>query len=173
MRRTIIILGIALIALNCAGLLLFRAPSTHAKGWGFSNNDLWGSYASQWSGYVNFPEGHPFKILNGPEALNGRVTADGQGNASGTVYDSYNGLLLNYSWTGTYQVAQEGTVKLQTLLDLAALGVKVDFVAYGVICDDGKQVKWIHTGPTLREQGIPGVPPILLGTVSTGSWTRQ
>lgn len=169
MRRTILIFGFALLALNCAGLLLFNTPSTHAKVWGFSNADLWGSYASQLSGTIVFPADHPMAIFNGPYALTGRVWADGQGNAKGTVYDNYGGLLLNYSWNGTYQVNEDGTFKLSTTLSL--FGQPYPLVMFGVICDEGKQVRLLQIGPTSSDPRIPSMPSV--GSVITGSWMRQ
>lgn len=169
MRRTILIFGFALLALNCAGLLLLNTPSSHAKTWGFSNADLWGSYASQLSGTNIFPEGSRLASLSGPYALTGRVWADGQGNAKGTVYDNYDQLLVNYSWQGTYQVNEDGTVYLSPTI--APFGRPNTILMFGVICDEGKQVRWLVVGPTKSDSRMAGM--LNVGCVITGSWIRQ
>jgi len=169
MRRTIIFFGIALIALNCVGLLLLRAPSTQAKSTGYTEADVWGSFASQLTGSINVPAGHPLAAFNGAYALTGRVFADGQGGARGTVYDNYNGYLLKYSWEGAYTVSKEGFITLTALLDFSALGMgKFPLEMSGVICDEGKQIRLTMTGPATKVQGIPW-----LGATIIGSWMRQ
>ncbi len=176
MLRRIAVLGIALLVLACAGLLLLGTRSTRASGL-YSNNDLWGSYSSQLSGTLVFPAGTPGSQLNGPYCLNGRVEADGQGNARGTVYDNYNGLLINYSWQGVYQVNKDGTLTVTAALPFALPGFPTGqayvLVMHGVICDGGKQVRLTQIGPTLGDLKVPGVPPNFLGTIITGSWIRQ
>jgi hypothetical protein len=169
MRRTIVVFGIALIALNCVGLFFLRAPFTQAKSMGYTEADVWGSYASQLTGSINVPAGHPYYAFNGAYALTGRVFADGQGNARGTVYDNYNGFLLNYSWEGVYTVSKEGFLTLTTALDLSAVGMgKLPLQMSGVLCDEGKQIRLMMTGPGMKVQGIPWV-----GATIIGSWMRQ
>ena len=136
MRRNIILFAMALIALNCIGFLLLRTPSTRAQSRSYTESDVWGHYASQLTGSVNVPTNHPWYAFNGPYALTGKVFADGQGNAKGTVYDNYNGLILNYSWEGTYKVSKDGTLYLTAMADLGAIG-KLSLDMFGVLCDEG------------------------------------
>jgi hypothetical protein len=173
MRRPTLALSISLLTVTGACLLLLKTPSTHAKGIWFSNWDLRGSWASQLSGTVVFPTSLPGSALNGPYCLTGRVEADGFGAVQGTVYENYNGLLLNYSWQGTYQVNKDGTLTLSAVLDLG--GSPYPLKMFGVICDEGKQVRLTQIGPTMGDLLItaPGVPPNLLGSVIVGSWVRQ
>jgi hypothetical protein len=164
MRKTIRYATGILILLCLAAAADLRTPSTHAKTWGFTNSDLCGSYASQLSGTVNFPAAHPWSMLNGPYALTGRVTADGLGNAEGTVYDNYNGLLIPYSWTGTYEVNRDGTVNLTATADMPGIGT-LSLIMFGVLCEEGKQMRLMWIGPTFA--------PGRVGATITGSWTRQ
>ncbi len=171
MHRRVFVFGLALLAACGAGLLLLKAPSTHAKGLWYSNWDLRGSWASQLSGTLVFPAALPSATLNGPYCLTGRVEADGFGNAQGTVYENYNGLLLHYTWQGTYDVNKDGTVTISATINL--LGNPYTLTMFGVICNDGKLVRLIHAAPTMGDLKVPGLPPNFLGTVITGSWVRQ
>lgn len=125
---------------------------------------LWGNYASQLTGTINCPEGHPFAPFNGPFALTGRVSADGRGNAWGTVYENYNGMLVNYSWEGTYDMNPDGTFLLDVYYELEGLG-EIYVQMFGVLCDNGKRVHLMHVGPTYAEN--------MVGTTLVGSWIRQ
>lgn len=169
MRRTILILGFALLALSCAGFLLLRTPSTHAKSWGFTNADVWGSYAAQWSGTMLFPTGHPLAMLNGPYASVARVWFDGQGNVKGTSYENYSGLLLTVPFQGTYQVNEDGTAKMSATFTLFGQPATLEFLV--ILGDEGKQARILHVGPTASDPRIPGMPNV--GTVLSGSAIRQ
>ena len=172
MRRILMILGFAFLVVNVAGFMFLTPPSTHAKIKGFTNWDLRGTFASQLSGTIVAPASLPeLAALNGPYCLIGRVEADGLGVAQGTVYDNYNGVLLHYTWQGTYQVNDDGTVTISTVLPLG--GLQYPLVMFGVMCDEGRLVRLTQSGPTMGDLRIPGQPANLLGTVITGSWTRQ
>jgi len=170
MRRTISIFGIALLVSTFLGFLLTHTPPSHAKFLNYSNWNLGGTWAVQWMGTVVVPSGSPLAVLNGPYCLTGWVHADGMGNAQGNVYDNYNGMLLHYTWQGTYQVNEDGTLTLTATLPL--LGNPYTIQVFGVICDDGKMVRITQIGPTTTTGSpIPGVP--LVASVATGSWIRQ
>jgi len=169
MRRTTLLTCISLVSIAFGALMFLRVPLTNAGQRRYSNSCLWGTYASQLTGTMVFPSTSPMAFLNGPYCLTGTVDLDGQGNAQGTVYENYNGLLLNYSWTGTYQVNVDGTVKLSANINL--FGQAFPLVMFGVICDGGKQVRLTAIGPAMSGSMIPGVPN--LGFVITGSWILQ
>jgi hypothetical protein len=172
MRRTLIILGLALLVLNLAGILFSNSPSSHAKGRWYTNWDLRGTYASQLSGTLVYPTSLPqFAALNGPYCLTGRVEVDGTGNAQGTVYDNYNGVLLHYTWQGTYDVNDDGSLTVATTLSIG--GQQYPLVMFGVICDEGKMVRLTQIGPTMGDLKVPGLPSNFLGSAITGSWIRQ
>ena len=168
MRRTIVMFGCALLALNCIGFLLLHTPSTHAKGIRYTNWDLRGNWASQWSGTVMAPKESPLAPFNGPYCLTGRISVDGMGSVQGNVYDNYAGNLLHYDFQGTYLVNDDGTLTLSVTLYFGQSPYTI--TVYGVICDDGNQVRVTLIGPTGSSQ-IPGVP--FLGSVATGVWIRQ
>ena len=132
--------------------------------WSYGNYSLRGNYASQLTGTINCPEWHPFAQFNGPFALTGRVSADGKGNIWGTVYENYNGMLIGYSWEGTYDMNQDGTFLLDAYYELPELG-DIYVQMFGVLCDRGKQVRLMHVGPTYA--------PNMVGTTIIGSWIRQ
>ena len=171
MHRRILVSCFALAAAFWAGAALINAPSTHAKAQWYTNWDLRGFWVSQLTGNVMFPPALPGAALNGSYCLTGRVEADGNGNATGTVYDNYNGLLLNYTWQGTYQVNKDGTLTVSTVLNLG--GNAYPLTMFGVICADGNEVRLMQVGPTMGDLKIPGLPANLLGTAIVGSWTRQ
>lgn len=165
MRRKIIRLSLAAIALGCIAFFIIGMTPTNAQHYGgFNNHHLRGNYASQLTGTINCPEGHPLAPFNGPYALNGRVSADGNGNAQGTVYDNLNGMLVGYSWEGTYEVNPDGTLLLDIYCDFPGMG-ELYVQMFGVLCDNGKRVRLMHVGPTYT--------PNVVGTTITGSWIRQ
>ena len=165
MRRKIMKISFVAIALGCIALFIIAMTPTNAQqDGGFNNHYLRGNYASQLTGTINCPEEHPFYQFNGPYALNGRVSADGNGNAQGTVYDNLNGMLVPYSWEGTYEVNPDGTLLLDVYCEMPGLG-EIYVQMFGVLCDNGKRVRLMHVGPTYA--------PNMVGTTITGSWIRQ
>jgi hypothetical protein len=174
MRRNFVVIGIAVFFLACAVLWLLQTPTTQAKGKNWSNWELGGAWASQLTGSIMFPAALPGASVNGSYCLNGRVEADGFGNVQGTVYDNYNGMLLNYTWQGTYQVNPDGTMTVETTIEL--MGSKYHLTMFGVICDKGDQIRLMQVGPTMGEMGVSGMlglPDDFLGTTIAGSWIRQ
>ena len=164
MHRKIISLSLAAIALGCIAFFIIGMTPTNAQYNGdFNNHHLRGNYASQLNGTINCPEGHPLSPFNGPYALTGRVSADGMGNAWGTVIENYNGTLMNYSWEGTYEVNSDGTLLLDIIWEME--GVEFHVQMFGVLCDNGKRVRLMHVGATYA--------PNMVGTTITGSWIRQ
>jgi hypothetical protein len=179
MRRILVIFGFAFLVLSCTGILLHRTTSTHAKSRWFTNWDLRGSFATQLSGTIAVPTnaGFPAALtaLNGPYCLTGRVEADGMGNVQGTVWDNYSGLPIHYSFQGTYQVNDDGTLTIKALLPLSG-GINYPLTMFGVMCADGNQVRLTQIGATMAELGIPNLPAEykgFVGAVVTGSWVRQ
>jgi len=164
MRRKISRLSLIAMALGCITFFIIGMTSTNAQDYGdFNNHHLRGNYASQLTGTINCPEGHPLSPFNGSYALTGRVSADGKGNARGTVIENYNGMLMNYSWEGTYEVNPDGTLLLDIIWEMGEDELHVQM--FGVLCDNGKQVRLMHVGATF----VPG----MVGTTITGSWIRQ
>ena len=164
MGRKMIRMSFGTITLGCITLFIIGMTPADAQHSKFNNHYLWGSYASQLTGTINCPEGHPLSQFNGPFALTGRVSADGEGNAWGTVYENYNGMLVNYSWEGTYDMNPDGTFLLDVYYELEGLG-EIYVQMFGVLCDNGKQVRLMHIGPTYA--------PNMVGTTLVGSWIRQ
>ncbi len=164
MKRKIFIMSFGAIMLGCVALFIIGMTPADAKQNGFNNHFLWGNYASQLTGTINCPEGHPFSPFNGPYSLTGLVFADGNGNAWGTVYENYNGMLVNYSWEGTYDMNPDGTFLLDVYAELEGMG-EVYVQMFGVLCENGKRVRLMHVGPTYA--------PNMVGTTIIGSWIRQ
>ncbi len=164
MHRKIIRVSFIAIALGC--IALFIIGMTPKKGQyyeEFNNHHLRGNYASQLTGTMNFPEEHPLYQFNGPYALTGRVSADGKGYAWGNVIESYNGMLVNYSWEGTYEVNPDGTVLIELIWEMG--GVESLVQMFGVLCENGKRMRLMHVGSTYA--------PNMVGTTIVGSWIRQ
>jgi hypothetical protein len=166
MSRKIIRVSFGAIALGCIAFIIISMTTADAKNYGFKNHHLWGDYASQLTGTINYPEGHPFHPLNGPYALTGQVSADGKGNAWGTVYDNYNGMLVKHDWEGTYDVNPDGTFLLEMYYEMAGLG-ELYGQMFGVLCENGKRARLMHIGATYDENNI------MVGTTIIGSWIRQ
>lgn len=168
MKRKMIGVSFGVIALGCIAFFIIGLTPADAKHYGFNNHYLWGNYASQLSGTINFPEESPFSILNGPFCLTGLVSADGKGNLMGILYyDNYNGMLFNYSWEGTYDVNPDGTLMIDAYYELNGTDMYVQF--FGVLCDNGKQVRLMYVGPIPENAS----PPNMLGATIIGSWIRQ
>jgi hypothetical protein len=174
MRRNFVVIGMVVFLSACAVLWLLQTPTTQAKGKNWSNWEVGGTWASQLTGSVMFPAEFPGASVNGSYCLNGRVEADGFGNVQGTVYDNYNGMLLNYTWRGTYQVNPDGTMTVETTIDF--MGNPYHLTMFGVICDKGDQIRLTQIGPTMGEMGVSemfGLPDNFLGSTVVGSWIRQ
>jgi hypothetical protein len=163
MRRKIIGVSFGAIALGCVAFFIVGMTPTIADYPLFNNYSLRGTYASQLTGTINYPEESPFSQFNGSYALTGLVSADGEGHAWGTVYENYNGFLVSYSWEGTYNVNSDGTLLLD--LDYELAGIELHVQMFGVLCDEGKQVRLMHIGSTYA--------PNMVGTTLTGSWIRR
>jgi len=164
MRRKITRVGFGAIALVCIAFFIIALTPTNAQQGNFNNQRLLGNYASQLTGIIDCPAWHPLAPFNGPYALNGRVSADGNGSAQGTVYDNLNGTLIGYSWEGTYEVNPDGTLLLDVYADFPGLG-EIYVQMFGVLCENGKRVRLMHVGPTYDSNKV--------GTTITGSWIRQ
>jgi hypothetical protein len=174
MRRYYVVIGMAVFFSTCAALWLLETPAIQAKGINWSDWDVRGIWASQLTGSIMFPAALPGASANGSYCLTGRVEADGFGNVQGTVYDNYNGMLLNYTWQGTYQVNPDGTMTVETTVEL--MENPYHLTMFGVICDKGDQIRLTQVGPTMGEigaSGMLGVPDNFLGTTIVGSWIRQ
>jgi hypothetical protein len=169
MKRTILVFAFTLLALTCAGLLFFKTPSAHAKDHWFTNWDLRGAYASQMTGTLLFPANSPLAAFNGPAAYTGRVVADGRGNLTGNVTANINGLVTSGPVQGNYVVNDDGTVDWTSTITV--LGQTAQQVAFGVICDEGKQLRFTMVGPTVPDPRMPGGLNAM--SVLTGSWIRQ
>lgn len=164
MHPKIIRISFGAIALGCIAFFIVAITPINAQHEEvFNNHHLRGNYASQLTGTINCPEGHPLSPFNGPYALTGQVSADGNGNAWGTVYENYNGMLMNYSWEGTYEVNPDGTLLLVIIWEMG--GVEVPVQMYGVLCENGKRVRLMHVGATYA--------PNMVGTTIIGSWIQQ
>lgn len=168
MKRKMIGVSFGVIALGCIAIFIIGMTPADAKNYGFKNHHLWGDYASQLTGTINYPEESPFSLFNGPYCLTGLVSVDGNGNARGIeYYDSYNGMLFNYSWEGTYEVNPDGTLMIDAYYELNGTGIYVQF--FGVLCDNGRQVRLMHVGPIPENAS----PPNMLSSTVVGSWIRQ
>lgn len=159
-RRGILVLVVAALC-----VVFVPSPDGYAKNWGYTNADFSGSYASQWTGTVNFAGG-PLAAMNGPYGLVGRVVADGNGNLTARFIESYNGVIRRNAGVGTYEVASDGTLKM--VLTYPAPNGQFTFEADGVLFDEGKQVRLIPTAITQ-----PPLPPGYVGMAATASLTRQ
>jgi hypothetical protein len=154
----------------CGFYLTSKAPSTMAKTWGWTNGDLWGGYAVYFSGTVVLPAGHPLSALNGPCSMVGRVFFDGEGNVKGTVYTTFNGSVSPGSWEGgTYTVNNDGTMKITVTAEILLAGSqKLTFECYGIVYDEGKQIKLVFT-----KIGGLQLPENYVGMTSVGTLVRQ
>ena len=122
----------------CAVSVIAISAETPLKASGAcSNASLNGSYAFQVDGTnVSNPNLPP-----GPFAAVGKNTYDGNGNMSGTITVSANGVMIPTSYTGIYSVAGGCTgTKSATLLN--GLTVSFDFV----IDSNGRGIQMIVTG---------------------------
>ncbi len=104
----------------------------------FNNRNLSGTYVAQATGTTNFPS-PPLSDLNGPYAITGRLVADGRGNISGSAVQIRNGMRMTMPFTGTYDVAEDGTFSL-TVTGETPLG-PLSIEHYGVLIDGGEQAK--------------------------------
>jgi hypothetical protein len=133
----------SVLALGAVALIM-HVSLPHAQAYDLSS--LNGSYADSSAGFHPVSPGSPHHLLpiSGYAAVYqaGLYTFDGAGGFTArAVFNFSSGLIFNAEWsqnlTGTYTVNAEGTGT--TTLP----GHRRHFV----ICDDGKQLKWIGTDP--------------------------
>jgi hypothetical protein len=155
---------VAFVAILCCALL--PQSSVFAKNWGYTNADLAGSYASQWTGTVNFPAG-PMAAYNGPYALVGRLVADGNGNVTAKTITSFNGTIVRNAGAGTYTVNSDGTFKMTMTFPTSEGGRNV-IQNDGVLFDEGRQIRLM-----LSAFLEPALPPGYVGMSTSAILTRQ
>lgn len=145
----------------------YRTPSAHAKLWGYTNNDLWGSYHVQFHGTVNFPPDTLLAAFNGPFALNGRIVSDGQGKLKKQIVASVNGQIQRGTYDAVYDVKPDGTFTESFAFPVPQLGALV-LSFDGVLTEDGKRAHLILSGIA----GAP-LPPNYVGMGIVGEMERQ
>ncbi len=143
------------------GMAATASLTRQAKSWGWSAADLCGSYSARYSGTIMLPEGHPLALLNGPFAMVGRTTADGQGAGQATVVESFNGFVFPTATVAAYTVSEDGWVKVTQVGE-------VTLVLEGVLSESGSQVYLM-----LTELPGAGLPANYVGATMTGIEVRQ
>jgi hypothetical protein len=165
MRRFALIITMVTLGLAfCFWQTNPKTPIALAQSLGYTDDDLAGTYSSQWTGSVVFQD-KPLSAMNGPWAMNGKTVADGQGNIWGSYLECYNGYILPTNYKGTYHVNRDGTVKVRVTGDIPNVG-SLTMEMDGVICDKGKQARFIGSK-------IEGFPPNYVGIVAVGTAIRQ
>jgi hypothetical protein len=136
------------------GLLAYAAAS-HAFSIGFSNRNIRGTYAGQFSGVV-IEGGTPLNVVG-----SGIFVADGTGNISGHESYVFNGSPCTVKVSGTYQVNYDGGGSTTITLSAGPATCDDTFTENLAIADGGHTILFSNTGAgqevtgTWRLQGSP------------------
>jgi len=93
---------------------------------------------------------------------------DGEGNFKGTYSQNMDEVVFDYSFQGTYVVNEDGTAKLSQTVTL--FGQTSTIFGFGVICDEGKQLRYTMIGPIPPHPKSAGWFCRVISAISESLW---